>query len=75
MRIQESDPRTIISNWGTLVAEVAPRLCPSFYLVRDAAAVDSQTAALRADIDAQRLKRMRIKTQVIFTNTAISDQA
>lgn len=60
MRMRASDPRTIIRNWGTLTAEVAPRVCPILLLVRDAAAVDPEMAGLRADIDADRLKRMTV---------------
>lgn len=60
MRMRASDPRTIIRNWGNLTAEVAPRVCPILLLVRDAAAVDPEMAVLRADIDADRLKRMTV---------------
>jgi AcrR family transcriptional regulator len=53
----EADPRAIIRGWGTLAAEVAPRVCPTLLLLRDAAS-DPEVAALRAQLDRARLERM-----------------
>jgi AcrR family transcriptional regulator len=58
LQMTEPDPRTIIRGWGTLTAEVAPRISPILLLLRAAAATDPEMAALRAEIDASRLRRM-----------------
>lgn len=54
----EPDPRTIIRGWGTLTAEVSPRISPILLLLRAAASTDPQMAGLRAELDASRLHRM-----------------
>jgi AcrR family transcriptional regulator len=53
-----ADARTIIEGWGTLTAEVAPRVAPVLLLMRDAAAVDPEAAGLRDEMDADRMRRM-----------------
>jgi AcrR family transcriptional regulator len=58
MRAQESDPETIMSNWGLLTAEVASMVSPIRLLMRSAAAADPEMAQLLADSDRQRLERM-----------------
>lgn len=58
MQGEESDPRQIIRNWGTLTIEVAPLVCPILLLIRSAACTDPEMARLLADTDQQRLKRM-----------------
>jgi AcrR family transcriptional regulator len=63
MRMRESDPHTIIRNWGSLVAEVGPRVSPILLLVRAAAAADPEVGALRAEMDADRLKRMTVNAR------------
>jgi AcrR family transcriptional regulator len=52
------DPRAIIRAWGTLTTEVAPRVAPILLLLRAAAVIDGEMAALQAEIEAERLSRM-----------------
>jgi AcrR family transcriptional regulator len=59
MRERETDPRTIMRNWGLLTAEVAAEVTPIRLLIRSAAATDPDMAALLEDTDASRLRRMR----------------
>jgi AcrR family transcriptional regulator len=63
MRVTERDPRAIIANWGTLTAEVAPRVSPILLLVRAAAASDAETAKLLAEMEADRLRRMTVNAR------------
>ena len=58
LQLTEPDPREIIRGWGRLSAEVAPRVSPIQLLLRAAEAVDPEVAALRAELDASRLRRM-----------------
>ncbi|HWG60403.1 MAG TPA: hypothetical protein VG253_01705, partial [Streptosporangiaceae bacterium] len=58
MQAREPDPREIIRGWGTLTAEVAPRVTPILLLLRAAAVTDPEMARLRAEMDANRLSRM-----------------
>jgi AcrR family transcriptional regulator len=53
----ETDPRAIIRGWGTLAAEVAPRVCPTLLLLRDASS-DPEVAHVRGRLDSARLERM-----------------
>ena len=55
---EETDPRKIISAWGTLTAEVMPRVAPLLLLIRDAAATDPEVTELLEELDADRLRRM-----------------
>jgi AcrR family transcriptional regulator len=59
MREQETDPETIMRNWGTLTAEVGSVVMPIRLLMRSAAATDTEIAAVLEDSDNQRLDRMR----------------
>jgi len=52
------DPRVILRGFGRLTSEVSPLVSPLLLVLRDAAAVDADAAALRTDLDAQRLVRM-----------------
>jgi AcrR family transcriptional regulator len=54
----DADPHAIVRAWGALSAEVAPRVSPMLLLLRDAAAVDSETRTLLEELDADRLRRM-----------------
>lgn len=56
---RERNPRKIIRAWGAFVAELAPRGSPILLLIRDAAAADPEVETLRAELDADRLDRMR----------------
>jgi AcrR family transcriptional regulator len=58
LQASEPDPRKIIRGWGTLSAEIAPRVSPILLLLRAAAVTDPQMARLRAEIEASRLSRM-----------------
>jgi AcrR family transcriptional regulator len=59
MRAQETDPRVIMREWGRLTAEVASVVSPIRLLIRSAALVDPEMAALLKENDDQRLERMR----------------
>lgn len=59
MREQESDPETIMRNWGALTAEVSSVVTPIRLLMRTAAASHPDLAAVLADSDRERLARMR----------------
>ena len=59
MQHGETDPHAIVRQWGTLTTEVAPLVAPVHLLIRDAAATDSEMAALLRDSDDQRRERMR----------------
>ncbi len=53
-----ADPHEIIRGIGLLAAEVAPRVAPVMLLIRDAALTDPEMAALKTELDDQRLQRM-----------------
>src|SRR3954454_6500754 len=55
---RESSGRKIIEGWGTLTAEVAPRVAPILLLMRAAALVEPEGEALLAEMDDERLRRM-----------------
>lgn len=54
----EPDPRRRLRAFGEFVAEVTPRVAPLMLLVRDAAAADSELAAVWEQMLAERLARM-----------------
>jgi len=54
----EGDPARIIASWARLSIEVAPNAAPVLLLVRAAAATDPEMAALKDELDAERLLRM-----------------
>jgi AcrR family transcriptional regulator len=58
LQTTEPDPHRIMRGIGKLAAEVAPRVAPIMLLVRDAAVTDPEMAALKAELDEQRLERM-----------------
>jgi hypothetical protein len=58
MREQETDPVEIMQNWGVLTTEVASVVTPIRLLMRSAAAMDPDIAAVLEDSDAERLTRM-----------------
>ncbi len=51
MRERETDPRTIMRNWGTLTSEVSSAVSPIMRLVRAAASDPDIAALLRASND------------------------
>jgi AcrR family transcriptional regulator len=66
MRLQETDPRQIIRNWGKLTAEVAPRGAPIVLLIRSAAASDPELAAVYEEVVDERLRRMEVNARHLF---------
>jgi AcrR family transcriptional regulator len=59
MRAEETDPRVIMREWGRLTAEVASVVSPIRLLIRSAALLDPEMAALLKANDDERLQRMR----------------
>ena len=59
MRERETDPETIMRNWGVLNAEVASVVTPIRLLMRQAAVTDPEMATLLKDSDDERLTRMQ----------------
>lgn len=59
MRERETDPETIMRNWGTLVSEVSSVVSPILLLVRAAAAGDPDMAALLRTSNDTRDQRAR----------------
>ncbi|RHW29110.1 TetR/AcrR family transcriptional regulator [Nocardioides immobilis] len=59
MRDRESDPRTIMREWGRLTAEVASVVTPIRLLMRHLALTDPEIAAVLEIAEAERLARMR----------------
>jgi len=58
LQLHATDPLQVMRGIGELAAEVAPRVAPILLLVRDAAAIDPDMAALKAELDDKRLERM-----------------
>ena len=54
----ESDPLTVMHGIGQLAMEIAPLVAPMLLIIRDAAIADPDMAALKAELDDQRLERM-----------------
>src|SRR6266545_2224875 len=59
MRERETDPRTIMRNWGVLTSEVSSVVAPIGRLVRSAAASDPDMAALLRTSNDTREERAR----------------
>lgn len=59
MRDRESDPRTIMREWGRLTAEVASVVTPIRILMRHLALTDHEIAAVLETAETERLARMR----------------
>jgi AcrR family transcriptional regulator len=57
-QMRESDGRRVIETWGTLTAEVAPRVVPILLLMRDVATTEPDGKTLLDEMDADRLRRM-----------------
>jgi len=62
----ELDARKVISNWGVLTSEVAPRVAPILLLIRTAAANDPEMQALQEEADGARLARMEHNARVLY---------
>ena len=52
------DPHAVVAGWGALTAEVSPRVSPLLLLLGVAAGSDPDAAALRDELEADRLARM-----------------
>jgi AcrR family transcriptional regulator len=59
MRERETDPKTIMRNWGVLVSEVSSTVSPIVRLVRAAAVTDPDMAALLQAANDTREQRAR----------------
>jgi len=59
MRAQQTDPRSIMRQWGMLTAEVGSVVTPIRQLIRSASVTDPDMATLLKDSDEERLERMR----------------
>jgi len=59
MRKHETDPHKILRYWAGLIAELGPELNPIRLLMRSAAEVDPDAAAVLERSDNERLTRMR----------------
>lgn len=59
MREVETDPATIMRNWGALTAEVAAEVTPIRLLIREAAASDPEMGALLQQASKERTERVR----------------
>jgi AcrR family transcriptional regulator len=57
------DARKIAAGWGALAAEVAPRIAPLALVLRAAAQTDREAAALYAELEDIRLRRMADNAQ------------
>src|SRR3954470_3122223 len=68
LRVTSADPREVIKGWGMLTAEVAPRVAPILLLLRDAASGDATAAALHAELDSNRLRRMTENARFLVDN-------
>src|SRR4051794_4063512 len=68
LRATAPDPRDVIKGWGMLTAEVAPRVAPILLLLRDAASGDAAAAALHAELDSDRLRRMTDNARFLVDN-------
>jgi AcrR family transcriptional regulator len=58
MQAAESDPAALLRGLGRLTTEVAPLIAPLLLLLATAAEADPALAALRDDLEANRLSRM-----------------
>lgn len=56
---EQLDGPAIVREWGTLAIEISPRVAPILLLVRDASVHDAELVSLLAELDGQRLERMR----------------
>lgn len=67
IQASEPDPRKILTAWGQLVTEIAPRAAPIYLLLRATATTDPELRALLEEIDAARLRRMTDNARRLHT--------
>lgn len=73
LQTTEPDPVVIMRGLGRLAAEVAPRAAPIVLLIRDAATADPDMAALKAELDQDRLQRMTHNARNLATAGHLRD--
>ena len=73
MRARETDPTTIMAEWGLLTAEVAALVTPIRLLIRSAAATDPEMATLLDDSDTERLDRMLHHARFLYERGYLRD--
>ena len=66
MRVNETDPRAVIEQWGALTTEVAPRVAPVLLLIRTAAGVDPEMASLREEVLREQQSRMEHNARHLY---------
>ena len=71
MQSHESDPRTVIENWGRLTEEVAALVAPILLLIRTAAASDPELAGLQEEVDHARRARMEVNASRLHVSGAL----
>lgn len=65
------DARALLRAWARFTIEVAPRTAPIMLLVREAAAHDSELAALLGEMAAQRLERMALNAERLAAHPGV----
>jgi AcrR family transcriptional regulator len=70
---REPDPSRIIDQLVEFWREASPRLAPVFRVIRDAAAVDPEAAALERDRAAQRLENYEIAARILDERGALRE--
>jgi AcrR family transcriptional regulator len=73
MQLREHDTAAVIRNWGTLMAEVAPRGAPIASLIGAAAATDPEMSTLIEEVDATRLERMELNARRLMEHGGLRD--
>lgn len=71
LRLSASDPREVVAQWGTFTTEVSPRVAPILLLIRTAAEIDPEMAALRAEVLHEQLVRMEHNARHLFERGAL----
>ena len=65
---EEHDPKARLRSFGSLVADIGPRVAPLALLVRDAAATDVELANIWGQLNAERLARMTIHARRLHSD-------
>ncbi len=73
MSARETDPFTLVDNWGSFVAEVSPLVAPILLLIRSAAATEPELASLLREVDEARRARMKTNAQVLARRGFLSE--
>ena len=62
-RASATTAEALLEFWGRLTAEVSPRTAPILLLIRAAASVDGEAAAVLEAVDRSRLERMEVNAR------------